>query len=669
LSLNRINSLLEYEPGKFLAGSDNGDIDVVTDQGIMKINTSHDLSNTSIKYFIKARNGDIWVATYAGVLRIGNGSEDLFSTDNGFPENQARVLLEDRHGNIWVGYKNSGLICIHEDLSFTPYNKENGLGSDYVLSLDELPDGTILVGTHSGGLNFIKNNKIVETLFPLKLAAGVLIFNTSMVNDSDIWLSTNVGIFLLKDGKFYQITEHDGLGAETIFDLVEDSMGNFWMSSNAGIVKIEKDQLYEFISGNIQKVEGVVYDNNDGMITRECTAASRILLTTAGELWFPTFGGIVIVEPDIIFINPVKPDVYITKVQLDGAEWIDCVDGMIFDAGYDRYSFDYTALSFSAPAKVRFKYKLTGFDGDWVEAGVKRQVTYTNLSPGKYNFSVIACNNDGLWNTQGASMNFIIKPYIYETVWFYILIFALVAGLFYLRLHTIRKHNEQLQKLNAELDSFVYSTSHDLRAPLMSVLGLVNIAKLDEDKSRIKEYLNNIEKSIKKLDNFISDIIDYSRNSRLEVTLEKVDIRSVLEGIIESLAYLDPENKIEKTIEIDNKAKPIRTDSRRLAIVLSNIISNSFRYFRPYIDNPYIIINVFPDKGGILIRIADNGKGIADEHISKIFDMFYRASESSNGSGLGLYIMKETLAKLKGAVSVESKLDKGTTFTLRIPTL
>lgn len=231
----------------------------------------------------------------------------------------------------------------------------------------------------------------------------------------------------------------------------------------------------------------------------------------------------------------------------------------------------------------------------------------------------------------------------------------------------MKVHNAQLTKLNKELDRFVYSTSHDLRAPLMSVLGLVNIAKIDKDPGKIRQYLDSIEGSVKKLDNFIGDIIDYSRNSRSEITAEKVYLKELINTIFNSMTYLDPENKIEKRIHVDDNATDIVTDERRLSIILSNILSNSFRYQRKMIKDPFIEVKVSPNNMGIVIDISDNGQGIKKEYQEKIFDMFYRASETNSGSGLGLYIVKETIDKLGGKIQVTSQWNSGTTFSVHIP--
>ncbi|MFW5762596.1 MAG: PAS domain S-box protein, partial [Cyclobacteriaceae bacterium] len=229
----------------------------------------------------------------------------------------------------------------------------------------------------------------------------------------------------------------------------------------------------------------------------------------------------------------------------------------------------------------------------------------------------------------------------------------------------LKTRYHELEKTNMELDRFVYSASHDLRAPLASVLGLINLVKMDEKEKHHLEYLANMEKSIRKLDNFISDIINYSRNSRLEITPESIDLEELVNEIKEDLVFM--ENACKIRIEFEGKEKMISTDKARLRVVLSNLISNAIKYHNLRRDHPYIMIKYEKKDNYKYIRIIDNGPGIAKEHQENIFKMFYRGSESSSGSGLGLYIVKETLLKLRGDISLESQLGEGSTFTLKLP--
>lgn len=225
--------------------------------------------------------------------------------------------------------------------------------------------------------------------------------------------------------------------------------------------------------------------------------------------------------------------------------------------------------------------------------------------------------------------------------------------------------NEELKKTNAELDRFVYSASHDLRAPLKSLLGLLQLIEYD-DTGNIKGYLDRMRTSIQKLDYFIEEIIDYSMNARMEKNMEVIDFQDIIKVVLEKLQYLPGAFKIEKKITV-NGSHAFYSDRGRCLILLNNLLSNAISYHNLQQTHPMILIKVDLEPATARISIQDNGKGIDEHHLKDIFKMFYRASSSSNGSGLGLYIVKEILQKLNGTIEVQSELNKGSRFILTIP--
>ncbi|MFM9838550.1 MAG: sensor histidine kinase [Cyclobacteriaceae bacterium] len=226
--------------------------------------------------------------------------------------------------------------------------------------------------------------------------------------------------------------------------------------------------------------------------------------------------------------------------------------------------------------------------------------------------------------------------------------------------------NEQLSKTNQELDRFVYSASHDLKAPLSSILGLIEIAQRTEDPEEVKTCLGMMKERVNNLDDFIKEIIDYSRNSRLELKKETFALLTLMKEVVDGLRYAEGFENIYIIYSIDSELEMV-SDRSRLKVVLNNLIGNAFKYHDPDKENPLIEISANSESVNLKIEIKDNGLGIAPEHQAKVFDMFYRASEKSKGSGLGLYIVKETIEKMSGRISVESQLSKGTKFTVFLP--
>lgn len=234
------------------------------------------------------------------------------------------------------------------------------------------------------------------------------------------------------------------------------------------------------------------------------------------------------------------------------------------------------------------------------------------------------------------------------------------------RTEALEKQNRELKKANKELDRFIYSISHDIRAPLASLLGLISISKHETDIGQIKTYIELEEKSAKRLDNFIQDLISISKNWRLEMTPERVNLKQLIEDVVEQYSYLDNFCSIEKTIHV-RQNRCFITDKYRLAIILSNLISNAIRYASPHRRTAFIRISAEVSDDKATVEVADNGRGIAPEHLDSIFTMFFRANHEIIGSGLGLYIAKETIEKLGGKVTVSSELGKGSAFTIEIP--
>jgi signal transduction histidine kinase len=225
--------------------------------------------------------------------------------------------------------------------------------------------------------------------------------------------------------------------------------------------------------------------------------------------------------------------------------------------------------------------------------------------------------------------------------------------------------NTNLEKTNAELDRFFYSTSHDLRSPLLSIKGLVNITRNETVDKKVIRYLDMMTERADRLDLFIRDIIDYSKNTRTEVSRDMVDVSRLVDEVKDNFQFLDGAENIrfENDINVDRAI----TDKTRLTVVLNNLISNAIKYHKKEGADQWIKVNIYASGDNLNIIISDNGLGINKEKQSKIFDMFYRGTEISKGSGLGLYIVKETIDKLKGSIRVESNEGEGTSFIVTLP--
>ncbi len=229
----------------------------------------------------------------------------------------------------------------------------------------------------------------------------------------------------------------------------------------------------------------------------------------------------------------------------------------------------------------------------------------------------------------------------------------------------LRSKNVELEKINFELDRFVYSASHDLKAPLSSVLGLISLARTEMRPEDQTTYYDMMERSIRKLDKFINDLIHFSRNTRLEIVSEPVDFESIISDRVDDLRYMEDAHKVRLEKSIDKVA--FWSDERRISTIFNNLISNAVKYHNPVAIDPWVKLSIEVDEQRALIVIQDNGIGIEEHHLDYIFNMFYRATELSKGSGLGLYIVKEIVSKLSGSIIVNSKTGEGTTIKIILP--
>nr|WP_236587521.1 HAMP domain-containing sensor histidine kinase [Marivirga aurantiaca] len=230
----------------------------------------------------------------------------------------------------------------------------------------------------------------------------------------------------------------------------------------------------------------------------------------------------------------------------------------------------------------------------------------------------------------------------------------------------LKQKNLDLKQANEELDHFVYSASHDLKAPLSSILGLINIAKYEVKEDKAMDYFGRIEDRIQRLTKFIKEVIAISRNTRTQVEKTEVNLNELIHDIVENNNYVDSVSNI----EITRKTQVNHTlllDKPRLEVVLNNLISNAIKYQDPGKENPRVIISSKISDDMLEISIADNGIGIAADQHDKIFEMFYRGEQSKEGSGLGLYIVKNMIQKLKGNIMFSSKVGEGTEIIIRLP--
>ena len=231
----------------------------------------------------------------------------------------------------------------------------------------------------------------------------------------------------------------------------------------------------------------------------------------------------------------------------------------------------------------------------------------------------------------------------------------------------LEEKNEELEKANLELDQFVYRSSHDLRSPVTSLLGLSNLA-LDEEglPEEVEEYLGLIKQTTRRMDVLIRNIVEYSKNLRQEVVVDKIDLEGIISKALNDIRHLSKFDQLQIEVEVNQKQECV-TDHFRLAVILVNLLSNAVKFSVPGPGRDLIKVEAQVSAREIVIRIMDSGEGISKDHVSRVFEMFFRATRSAPGAGLGLYIVKEAVDRLRGKIHLTSELNKGTTVEVRLP--
>ena len=309
--------------------------------------------------------------------------------------------------------------------------------------------GTVWIGSMNGLVEF-KNGKSVLHTAGLPPGAHVLCVDTS--DPQQIWLGTDRGIGRFDGSKITLYGLKEGLPDDNIFNLVRDHHGVLWAGGHFGIFSVRVQDLDACDQRRLETIPTQSYNAADGIRTYP-TLYGNCECTPDGRIWFAGSGGLTLLDPDAVSRNPLPPPVHIEEAMLDQTA-LDLRHKTIVTAGPGKLTIHYAALSFTAPEKVRFKYRLLGFDPVWVNAETGHTATYTNLPPGAYHFQVVACNNDGLWNQAGDGMDFVLKPHFYQTLWFRVLVGIGLLLLFFsisaLRLTALRAQNRRLEQSIAE---------------------------------------------------------------------------------------------------------------------------------------------------------------------------------------------------------------------------
>ncbi len=647
-----VRSIFEDRDGVIWVGTNGGGLNRFDHGRFTAITTANGLSSNIVFALGRDGNGDLWAGTPDGLNRIHNGKVGIILTSaDGLADDFVRSLYAASDGSLWVGTRR-GLSHLQNG-RFTNYSRMDGLGSDLVGAMIEGPEHSLWIGT-LGGLSHFAHGKFTTLTTRDGLTSNVI---TALYQDRDgsLWIGTNEGgLNQLRDGKITAYPPGQTHLPESVYGILEDGGANLWLSSKTGIYRVARRELQRFAEKKSNLVISTVYGVADGMKISECSSGGHPAAwkSADGTMWFATLKGVATVDPEHLALNTVPPPVVIDQVLVDDQP-VTSGGALTVDPGRSRFEFHYAGLSFIAPQKVRFRYKLDGFDHGWVDAGVRRTAYYTNLSPGRYRFHVLACNNDGVWNETGASLDFRLQPRYYQTYWFYLLLLAGAALLAY------QGYRWRLQQAQLRFDA-VLSERGRIAREIHDTLaqGLVGISVQLEVVNRL--LASSIENARAQLDQaraLVRESLTEARSSIWELRSQSGETEDLATRIARMATAMT--GRTIPAIEVKSKASGIyrqlsqRTEGELLKIA-QEAVTNAVRHGQPSL----IVIELRFSLRELLMMIRDNGCG---------FDGQSHSQSSGPEGHFGLTGMRERAEGIGGRLTVQSTPGSGTAISLQLP--
>jgi ligand-binding sensor domain-containing protein/signal transduction histidine kinase len=633
------------------------------------------------------RQTNVWIGTDGGLTRIqqvhffGPFTNFVsFTTADGLSANDVRAIHEDRRGALWIGTKGGGVNRFH-DGQFTAFTSKDGLAHDNAWAFHEDVDGFLWVGTEHGlsrlplsalaeeraEMRFPRTGARVEPL-DLGVAASressALSFETQSVALSR---DAAPGARSTERNQIFSFTTRHGLFDNLVNHILEDDFGDFWITCNRGIYRVSRRALNDVAEGRASRVECIVYGEADGMLSSETNGENQPAgcKTRDGKLWFPTTKGIVMIDPARVTKNDVPPPVVIEQALAD--DEIIFGDGAVpenpkseirnpklrLPPGRARVlEIHYTANSFLAPDKVRFKYRLEGHDATWRDAGNRRTAIYTNLRPGHYTFRVKACNNHGVWNEAGASFAFSLAPYFYQTRWFPVVcgVVLLAAGY---ALHRLRAYREQQRAVALER-ARISRDIHDELGATLSRLALLGSGTTTNAGVGVEPPVAQ------------HAVADSAREARRQldalvwaINPEKNTADHFADFVCAYAQTCFSGSTIHLHLDIPNPMPPctLPADVRQhLVLVLKEALTNIVRHA----EATEVRIRLSLRDSTLTLQIADNGRGFAPSQLST-------PNTQPTLSGNGLANIQRRIAALHGTFDLASRPNEGTRITFSVP--
>lgn len=686
-NLGVVYSLYGDREGNMWLGFQSNGLGRLRTKQLLTISASDGLPNDSTRSVFQDTKGNIWIGTVDGFARYKNGQSTKYQILNGSRIGSVRSLAEDAHNNIWIGADQELLILKDGRLSKVRewtwhseieviyrdphghmwvgtdgeglfefdgskvhhYRSQDGLAGNRIRGLLSDRHGAMWISTNGNGISKYADGKFV-TYTANDGLAGNRVAAIHEDEEGALWFATREGLSRFKDGRFFTYGAESGLLVRFVYAILDDAQGNFWFSCAQGLFRVSKAELRDFAAGRIKKVASVDYGVRDGMKTRACNVGDQPTAwkTNEGSLMFCSMKGVVVVDPRRLYSSSLVPPVQIERVLINKQEQLINTDSQL-PLGTGEVEIHYAALSYTAPEKVRFKYKLEGYDKDWVDAGTRRFAYYANLPPGHYSFKVIAGHIDGPWNEKGQAFGFFLKPHFYQTSLFLVLVVAavlLLAALLYrLRMVELKARYSAVLGERNRIAREIHDTLAQNLAGIALQLDSVNMQSPDIPaglRQRLDQACNLVRYSLSEARRSVSDL----RSDELE----QRELAVVLPEIAERMAAGAALEARVQVLGTPEQLNP-RTEKNLLRI-FQEAMANAVKHA----GARTIKVELRYGHGSIVLYVSDDGSGFDTEKIIPLGVGHY-----------GLTGMRERAERIGGKLTLKSKLGQGTELLVEVP--
>lgn len=622
---------------------------------------------------------DLWIGTYGDGIQILNtqtGEIKSYNTTHGLDENSIYSIFKDSQGEIWTGSMDGICQFNIQSQHFTLIKQLGAL----VIEITEDSKGNLWIATLGGGLFRYspQKNKEWKRYYQEKGLNSLNINHLCINRENQIWAATSEGLYLynpLKDTFEYQPLKVPNKCINAILE-GEDCL---WLTTAKGLVKYTPATQ-----------ETQIFTKSDGLQSEAFIMASA-LKTRNGEFYIGSINGFNTFYPHLLKLNTQKPNVVLTSLEIFNQKIETQKDGILPEAidhlkeihlSYkdNVITLNYAALSYCTPQKNQYAYILEGFDKGWNYVGSQHSTTYTNLPAGTYTFRVKASNNDNIWNEEGTSIRIIVHPPFYLSLPFkigYVLLFLLALGLLlrYVIRRSEKKHAKAIDELNSKKEieiheakiNFFTMIAHEIRTPVSLIIGpLEKIMQSTHIPINERQELEIIDRNSQRLLYLVNQLLDFRKVEQKEIRMKftSQSIKELMQAVCERFSPTLQQNGVSFSVTYPDEHFHADVDKEALTKVLSNLLTNANKYTQSMIE---VRFQEHPERQTFSIEVKDNGKGMNEEELKKIFKPFYQASENKPGTGIGLSIVKGIVEAHHGQVNVTSQPGKGSSFIITLP--